>query len=273
MDKPSYILICNDKLLGYDLHSILAYEFNPKLAEITDKYYIVSDRKRPLNTWINAIDGARVEILYDDSSDALTNLVIDAIYRLRDLYSRSIIDLDAFRRQLGSIAYTAYNHDEAFYSDLRELLRTLGCMIHIGSMNMEYDASMYEKLEMLRGKSEDHTHQDGYVQVTIMLRKNTHPWPQKNIRITNIVPMEEGIRKHSFSLTTNSLGIVTVRAQKYTILEIKVDNNKYNVMLEDKNLKIEINTWAREKKHRKTNIIRVALLLIVLLIIILHLAG
>mgnify|MGYP001773015190 CR=1 FL=1 len=82
-------LICRDIDTNVDMHYILAYRFNPKPAEINNKYVSMAPKTglpRSVITWVNEFDDAHILMVYKDEGKSFEELAMDWLYNLRDYY-------------------------------------------------------------------------------------------------------------------------------------------------------------------------------------------
>lgn len=82
-------LICRDMDATVDVHYVLAYKFNPKLAEIFKKYVSMTPKTeipRTLVMWVNEFDGARILVVHEYEKKSFEEQIVDWLYNLRDYY-------------------------------------------------------------------------------------------------------------------------------------------------------------------------------------------
>ena len=212
--KPIYDLFCRDEPTKIDAHEILAYKINPKLADITNRYYVPGSERRTLVTWINEFDNARVEISYDYTSEDFENIVIDIIYSLRNLYARNIIDLNSFRHYLADIAAKAYLRNRDLYKDIAELLRMLNCEIRIETRSTGQTIEEDQISNIIHGATAFIAKPEDFVKVTIIVYEDNKVIRGKKISILSIVPEGEETKKYMVSLITDEDGKVVIPARK-----------------------------------------------------------
>jgi len=231
-----YSINCAELPDNTDLHYLLAYRVNPKLAEITNKYYDFEKYKkkqpRTLEMWINEYDGARIRVLYTFDDKSFEETIVDWLFNLRDFLISHKMDFNAFRRYVADLAFLAAHRSPGLFKDVEELLGILGCTLWIKSMKKGIKINEEDILRMLNNfavsfdvKSED------VVRVTIKVTRGGKPVRNATVRITNIVQERGTRRSHETKLVTNENGTIMIPARKFSVLRVKVGSKEETLIV------------------------------------------
>jgi len=255
-----YDIICSEIPSKGDLHSLLAYNLNVKLAELFVKYYRPQRRSvKTLESWINEYDGTRIRVLYTFDDRTFEEMMIDWLFSLRDLLIAHKIDLNAFRYYVADIASLAAHRNPELYKHIKNILLVLGCELHLHGVTSEIDSSDSEHvLEMLKNVAKIFdVKPNDFVGVTIKVMKQGKPCPNAEVKVVNIVPGVDTAKEHSIAVKTNTDGVVRVPARKFSILKVNVKDLEKTLLVGDKDGTLEVNLYKPKMKTAKDKTIRV----------------
>lgn len=270
-------LICRDIDANVDTHYILAYEFNPKLTEITRKYVSITPKTktpRTLTTWINEFDEARILVTYENVKKTFEELVVDWLYNLRDYYVNRKIGLNTLRNylaRLSAIVVVVYNKPEMF-KDISELLNILGCDVELRvkskvetrDISEEELAEMLENLSAVFGTKPDET-----VRAKIRVLKNNEPYANARVEATIIYPSKGKTRKQTIKLTADSQGTITMPVPKFSILRLSVDGRVEEVIIANRDAEIELRVEKKSKIRKLLKLVAIGAMIVALIVLVL----
>ena len=204
-----------EPLTNVDLHSLLAYKVNPRLAEISSRRLGPDRPWRTLSTWVNEYDGARVGVNYYLPDD-LEGYVIAKLYAWRDDLARHRIGLDEFRAYIAELALSVLERDPGLFRDLAGLLGLLGCRVRVETRILDGGQSIGGVLRLL-GALREAMGGAGDTMVVLELWGRRGPVAGRRIRVRSHVP---GMGASEASLVSDDNGVAVYVAPRYSLLEV-----------------------------------------------------
>jgi len=249
----NYELVCDENILNNhysDLHSLLAYKINPKLAEISQKYYRrnVSRNTKVIESWLNEYDGARVRVLYTIDDRNFNETIVDWLYDLRDFLIDQKLDLNSYTRYLADIASIAIIRNPSLFFDIKELLEILGCNVKI---YLPRKKKIQEKkvVNVLRNASAVFDTREKTSKVIIKVFRSGKPLPNVEAKIKIVVPTREGQKVYTSKLLTSKDGTIVIPVKKYSIISIKIGSQQKEIIVNNNEEIIEFNLKENKLKY------------------------
>lgn len=253
-------IVCSEIPSESDLHNILAYNLNVKLAELSVKYCrLQKGSVKTLESWINEYDGARIRVLYTFDDRTFEEIIIDWLFNLRDLLIAHKIDLNAFRYYVADIASLAAHRSPELFKHIRNILLIFGCDVHLHGVTGEIESSDSERvLEMLKNVAKIFdVGPNDFVGITIKVMEQGKPCSNIEVKVVNVVPGVGTAKEHPIVVRTNIDGVVRVPARKFSILKVNVKNSERTLLVGDKDGTLEVNLYRPEMEIAKGKTIKV----------------
>ena len=257
-----YKLNCIELPENIDFHKLLAYKFNPKLADLVNKYYSHSlESRRTLESWINEYDGARIHILYRVDDKVFENTIIDWLFNLRDMFIHQKIDINSLRRYIADIAVLTAHRNPNLSKDIIDLLDILGCKLSIKSKERVL-ISEEDALRMLKNLEATFGARSGeVVRVSLKVFKGGKPAKGVILEVSNIIQEEGEIKERKFKVETDRNGKAIIPVPKFSILKVKVGKIEKTVIVGNKDTSIEFKLKGYGLIHASIIIALIALLI------------
>ncbi len=270
----SYDLKCTDKVS--DLHEIITKEFNPILVMLSSKYYKSKCNQRPLVTYYNEEDSAKVQVIYSDISLTPEETIVSALFNLRNLFVDNKIDFNTFRQEVGRLMIMAHTSVPTVYPYLEKMLSALGCTIVIKpSPRNIIKRREYENLnEYMRLMSS--LDLKNVVSLKIVLKNKGKTLLNQKIRIQVETIVNSNIKTLEFDIKTNKNGEAIIPIKRFSKIRIilpysirqvravaiprdekvsvkQIDNNQVELIIGKENIELRID--IEKKKHLLTYIL------------------
>jgi len=251
--RPSFCkLRCSDMSLDYVLDHVIPREFNPKLAEMVNKYAPLKQVSRQITRyWYIEEDSARVLIEHQYDDRTFNEYIVEILYSYRDLFVERKLDLNSLRHYIANVAILAARRSEDLSRDVAKLLEILGCTLQLPERLDVEGLSEEELLEAARTLSRLFGESaSGAVRLTIKVRGKVFKKPVKNVplRVIYRVFKESEVRDYETTAQTNLQGEAVVPVPRFSLVKLKVGGieKSVNVDLQSREVVLEVLDFKTE---------------------------
>jgi len=207
----SYKLECEQ--LTEDLHDLLTKKYNVIVAELFTRFYRKGIDRRKTVVWYNEDEGVRIEVVRNGTSKEFEEIVVDVLDSLRDFLISGKIDFNAFRQEIGRLAFVTYYRAPSMYPHLEKILLTLGCSLTI-TPSQEVPAKEVHKQYIKYMESLGEADQHDMARVGIVIQEDGKPLSNYDVKIYVETPEKGIIIANEATMKTGDNGELIIPVKK-----------------------------------------------------------